>query len=81
MKLALLLLTPLLLIGVIDGNTLELEQKAQKFEFREEIITTPTFLISKEDMEAQKLKYEENMNLLYKQAQLWKNTYLMKNED
>jgi len=70
MKLALLLLTPLFLIGVIDGNTLELEQKAQKLSIREEIITTPTFHISKEDMEAQKLKYEENMNLLYKQAQL-----------
>jgi len=71
MKLALLLLTPLFLIGVIDGNTLELEQKAKKFEFREEIMTTPTFHISKEDMEAQKLKFEANMDLLlYKQAQL-----------
>jgi len=30
---------------------------------------TPSFDISKEDMEAQKLKYEAQMDLLYKQAQ------------
>ena len=71
MKLALLLLTPLFLIGGIDWDTLQLEQKAQKLSITEEIMITPSFDISKEDMEAQKLKYEAQMDLLYKQAQ-WK---------
>jgi hypothetical protein len=68
MKLALLLLTPLLLIGVIDWQTLQLEQKAQKLSIREEIAEPPSFHISKKDIEAQRLKYEANMEALYRQA-------------
>lgn len=73
MKLALLLLTPLFLIGVIDWNTKNIEQmqyKTTKHIISDVIYTKPSFDISEEDMEDQKAKYEANMEALYKQAKV-----------
>ena len=69
MKIMITILTlSILAVGFIDWNTKaieELQYKTPGHIISDVIYTKPSFDISKEDMEAQKAKYEAKMNELY----------------
>lgn len=69
MKIMITILTlSILAVGYIDWNTKaieELQYKTPKHLISDVIYTKPSFDIAKEDMEAQRLKYEAKMNELY----------------
>ena len=69
MKIMITILTlSILAVGFIDWNTKyieELQYKTPKHLISDVVYTKPSFDIAKEDMEAQKAKYEAKMNELY----------------